>query len=275
MPSTRNITRQPERPNSPCQCWMISVETTEPSAVEIGMAVMNNAVIRARCDAGNQYVRYRMMPGKKPASATPSRNRSTMSTVRVRGEGHRGGDDAPGHEDAGDPTARAEAVQHEVARHLEQQVADEEHARRDAEQRGREPQLLVHAVGPGEPDVHPVQVVDEVHQHQQGDEALARPAHPRADQLFFGADHGVGRHGGSSRDAVPDSLGVLCDTRAPLRATGGRVSARRCRRGCAAPARPGRRRANRPPPPSAGRSWRPGCRCWRARRRRVGGRPSR
>ena len=60
---------------------MISVETTEPSAVEIGMAVMNSAVIRARCDAGNQYVRYRMMPGKKPASATPSRNRSTMSTV--------------------------------------------------------------------------------------------------------------------------------------------------------------------------------------------------
>ena len=36
---------------------MISVETTAPSAVEIGMAVMNQVVIRARCAAGNQYVR--------------------------------------------------------------------------------------------------------------------------------------------------------------------------------------------------------------------------
>jgi hypothetical protein len=41
---------------------------------------MNSATTRARSDAGNQYVRYRMMPGKNPASATPSRNRSSTST---------------------------------------------------------------------------------------------------------------------------------------------------------------------------------------------------
>jgi len=54
MPSTRNISRQPVSPNRPSPCWMISVETTAPSAVEIGIAVMNQAVILARCAAGNQ-----------------------------------------------------------------------------------------------------------------------------------------------------------------------------------------------------------------------------
>ena len=40
-------------------------------------AAMNSATAFARCAAGNQYVRYRMMPGKKPASATPSMKRIT------------------------------------------------------------------------------------------------------------------------------------------------------------------------------------------------------
>jgi hypothetical protein len=42
---------------------------------------MDSATIRARSFSGNQYVRYRMMPGKNPASATSSRNRSAISTV--------------------------------------------------------------------------------------------------------------------------------------------------------------------------------------------------
>ena len=54
MPSSRNITRQPASPNQPSAYRMISVDTTAPSAVEIGIAVMNQAVIRARCPAGNQ-----------------------------------------------------------------------------------------------------------------------------------------------------------------------------------------------------------------------------
>ena len=54
MPSSRNITRQPDSPNQPSAYWMITVDTTAPSAVEIGIAVMNQAVIRARYAAGNQ-----------------------------------------------------------------------------------------------------------------------------------------------------------------------------------------------------------------------------
>jgi hypothetical protein len=48
----------------------------EPATVDTGTARKNNATTFARCTRGNQYVRYRMIPGKKPASATPSRNRT-------------------------------------------------------------------------------------------------------------------------------------------------------------------------------------------------------
>ena len=42
---------------------------------------MNTPTIFARYSEGNQYVRYRITPGKKPASAAPSRNRSTRKLV--------------------------------------------------------------------------------------------------------------------------------------------------------------------------------------------------
>ena len=54
---------------------MIHDDTGAPMADESGIASMNSATIRVRSFWGNQYVRKRMIPGKKPASATPSRNR--------------------------------------------------------------------------------------------------------------------------------------------------------------------------------------------------------
>jgi len=52
-------------------------EAEHPRMVASGTAAMNRATMRARAGAGNQKVRQRMIPGKKPASATPSRNRVT------------------------------------------------------------------------------------------------------------------------------------------------------------------------------------------------------
>jgi hypothetical protein len=75
MPSARNINCQPCSPKAFSDS--IAVETGLPITVEIGSATMNVLTIRARVAAGNQYVRYRIMPGKKPASATPSRKRNT------------------------------------------------------------------------------------------------------------------------------------------------------------------------------------------------------
>ena len=49
----------------------IGPPTTPASAV----AVMNDAIVRARSAAGNHCVRYSTMPGKNPASARPSTKR--------------------------------------------------------------------------------------------------------------------------------------------------------------------------------------------------------
>ena len=54
---------------------MSAPETGEPIAVDKGAAAMNAAAAAALCRAGNQTLRYRIMPGKKPASATPSQKR--------------------------------------------------------------------------------------------------------------------------------------------------------------------------------------------------------
>src|ERR1700720_2761367 len=51
------------------------VEMGAPSPIETGIAAMKPATMRARCEGGNQYVKYRIMPGKKPASASPRRKR--------------------------------------------------------------------------------------------------------------------------------------------------------------------------------------------------------
>ena len=54
---------------------MIQPETGLPITPVTAMASMNQAVLRARSREGYQYVRYRMMPGKNPASASPSSSR--------------------------------------------------------------------------------------------------------------------------------------------------------------------------------------------------------
>jgi hypothetical protein len=43
-------------------------------ALESGRATMNAPRIRVRSFSGNQYVTWRIMPGKNPASATPKKN---------------------------------------------------------------------------------------------------------------------------------------------------------------------------------------------------------
>ena len=90
-----------------------------------------------------------------------------VELLHVAHPGEQQGDDAPADHDAGEPAAGAELVQGQVAGDLQQDVADEEDAGREAELRRREGQVRVHAVGAGKRDGRPVQVIDEEH---QGDE---------------------------------------------------------------------------------------------------------
>jgi hypothetical protein len=48
------------------------------SALEPGTARNSAAITRARYRLGNQNVKYRIIPGKKPASATPRMKRRAM-----------------------------------------------------------------------------------------------------------------------------------------------------------------------------------------------------
>jgi hypothetical protein len=88
----------------------------------------------------------------------------------------RAGDEAPREHDAGDPLARAEPVQRQIARHFEEEVGDKEDAGRAAECGCRQTQVLAHA-GAGETDIDPVQVGDKVAKHQEWHQAPGHFGH--------------------------------------------------------------------------------------------------
>ena len=85
-------------------------------------------------------------------------------------------DQAPGDHDARHPLARAEPVQRQVARDLEEEVADEEHARAEAVDGAGEAEVALELVL-GERDVDPIQVGDHVEDQQHRDEPCGHLAH--------------------------------------------------------------------------------------------------
>ena len=76
-PCTRNSHCQPARPFAPSMYFMMPPHSGPAMTLATVVAAMKMAIIWPRRADGYQYVRYRMMPGKKPASNTPSRKRST------------------------------------------------------------------------------------------------------------------------------------------------------------------------------------------------------
>ena len=114
--------------------------------------------------------------GEEPGLGHAEQQPHAVEAGFAHDEGLRPGDDAPGHHDAGNPAARAEAVQRQIARHLEEEIGDEENARRTPEGRGGEPQILRHR-GPGKADVHPVQIGNEITDHQERHEPPADLGH--------------------------------------------------------------------------------------------------
>ena len=81
----------------------------------------------------------------------------------------RRGNQPPRDHDPRDPDPGADPVQQQVARHFEQEVADEEHAGAGPIDGLTEPEVGEH-LEPREPDVHPVQVRDDVTEHQEGEQ---------------------------------------------------------------------------------------------------------
>ena len=117
------------------------------------------------------------MPGNSPASARPSRNRTVEAP---RADTERGGarEQSPGQHDARDPQPRADLLQDDVARHLEQEVAPEEGARRHAVDGGIKAQLLVHGER-GEADIDAVEIAQEIRHNRERQHAPIDLAHRR------------------------------------------------------------------------------------------------
>jgi hypothetical protein len=107
-----------------------------------------------------------MMPGKKPYD---------VEAGRPFDEGHRRGNDAPRDHHAGYPQSRADLVKNDVGGHFEHEVAPEEDAGAEAEHRGGEAQVRLHRER-READVDPVDISDEVQQHDERHDAPGDPA---------------------------------------------------------------------------------------------------
>ena len=119
----------------------------------------------------------------------------------VPDEGGEGRDDAPGEQDAGDPLARADTVQDQVAGDLREEVADEEHPGAEAEHRLREVERVLHRQF-READVHAIQVGAEIAQHEHRDQAPGDPVNGLVLQRFdLRSD---GSRSGISHDVPPD-----------------------------------------------------------------------
>ena len=73
---------------------------------------------------------------------------------------------APSHHDPGNPAPGAEFVQRDIAGDLEHQVTDEEHPGPQPVDRFTELQVIEH-LQLGEADIDPVQISDQVTDHQQ------------------------------------------------------------------------------------------------------------
>jgi hypothetical protein len=81
--------------------------------------------------------------------------------------------------DPGDPDARAELFQDDVARHFEQEVTPEESAGRHAVSRGIEAEILVHGER-GETDIDAIEIAQEINQDGQWQQPPIDLAHGRS-----------------------------------------------------------------------------------------------
>src|SRR6185312_3655300 len=108
--------------------------------------------------------------GKESRFSRTQQKPQQVEAPRALHEDRRGGNHAPADHDPREPHARADAIEDHVARDLEQAVAEEQNAGAVAELGRRQPELAVHRQR-GEADVVPVEVVEDVREGEDGQQA--------------------------------------------------------------------------------------------------------
>jgi hypothetical protein len=102
---------------------------------------------------------------------TPSRKRRNVKADRPLDEHERGGDDAPGHHDPGQPPLRPDPVQQQIARDFEDRVADKEKPSAEGV-RGPADTEVGLKLFLGEGDIASVEERNHIHQQQEWDQSF-------------------------------------------------------------------------------------------------------
>ena len=165
--------------NSHCQPWRPRSPSSFSSASDSGRADDHRdrgghheeragpGAVRGRDPVGQVEDHPREEAGfgdARGARATAMNDRTSVMNIVA----HR--DETPADHDAGDPAAGADAFQDEVARDLEQAVAEEEEPRAKPEFGGAQAQVALQ-LGRREADIHAVDIGDDVADEGEGDEA--------------------------------------------------------------------------------------------------------
>ncbi|MDR8919591.1 hypothetical protein FEP54_04522 [Burkholderia multivorans] len=108
--------------------------------------------------------------GKESGFGRPGQHAKHVEARRPLDERTGGGQQPPADHDARQPAPRTEPIEREIARHLERAIADEEQAGRHAELAAGQAEIAIHRQR-READVGPIDVVEEIADRQQRDEA--------------------------------------------------------------------------------------------------------
>ena len=124
--------------------------------------------------------------GEESCLRQPEQNPDRIERSRAGDEHHGDRDEAPADHDARNPAARADALQDQVARNFEEAVSEEEQSRAEAVRGVAQVQIPLQRLG-GEPDVHAVDIGDDVTEERERNDAGGSPARDHALAILIGS----------------------------------------------------------------------------------------
>ena len=194
---------RPIAPSSPSSRPEIGAPITVETGTAIAKAARKRRAIFGRIPIGE----IEDDAGEEAGLGDAEQEAQDVEAGHAAHQRHQRRDDAPGHHDAGDPAAGAELFQRQIARHLEDEIADEEDAGAPGEDQRRELQFGVHGQR-GEAEIDAVEIGEEIGQHQERDQAPGDGADGRGLDFALGCCR-QNRHRSWSGSWLPPGLLLL------------------------------------------------------------------
>ena len=146
LPAATSIASHAARPRNPAA----SPRTGPPITLAAGTAARNRAMNRARVACGKPIGHVEDHAGIKPGLRQPQQKAQHIKANAVLSRRRSPSRPAPSDHDAAHPDPRADLLQHQVGRHLEQEIAEEKNPGAEAEHLGEKPRswFMVSAAKP-------------------------------------------------------------------------------------------------------------------------------